>query len=421
MDARDTFRLTTVTAAVLAAISGIRGGARSAKPVSRSAPAGYATNDGRQFGQHNGINEGGLRAVRLYLNRRRRDGHLAALDGRDLGLESRQLRFEHNRQGNWSYFIEYGRIPRYEPCTVTTGVGGIGSSNLTVPATPTTGSSIDLKTRRDAVDWGSTRFCRPGGTSRCASATRRRDGARVFGRGTTGSAGFAGNFEFTPEPINSTTRQLEALVGDTPAKSSSFRAATTAPCSIITTTSSTSPVALRRWRLPPARPSPDRAAAGQQLPPALLSGGYGFTPTTRGTFKLSYAKAKQDDAFPTGAAVPLFPGVGNNLQGKVDTTLAQVGIVSRPIPKLTCARTTATRTATTRPPRSILHRELHLRWEERAALDPHDQGGVEAGYLLPGAVRLTGGIEAEEKKRNTSPYASSVFAKPRMRPPTASN
>ena len=40
-----------------------------------------------------------------------RPGTWLRFDGRNLGLDSRQLRFEHNRQGNWGYFIEYGQIP----------------------------------------------------------------------------------------------------------------------------------------------------------------------------------------------------------------------------------------------------------------------------------------------------------------------
>ncbi len=409
MDARDTFRLTTVTAAVLAAISPVFAAELDpAKPVSEvSAGVGYATNDGRQFGQYNGINESGAYGLfDLYLNRRDdATGTWLRFDVRDLGLESRQLRFEHNRQGNWSYFIEYGRIPRYEPYTVTTAVGGIGSSNLTVPATPTTGSSIDLKTRRDAIGLGFDKILPAGWDFTVRFRNEEKDGARVFGRGTTGSvAGFAGNFEFTPEPINSTTRQLEALVGYTGEKlqlsggyygtmyNNHYNQLDIAGgVAALATPAST---AFTPIGLPPDNSS-------HQL---FLSGGYGFTPTTRGTFKLSYAKAKQDDAFPTGAAVPLFPGVGNNLQGKVDTTLAQVGIVSRPIPKLTL--------------------RADYRYEDRDDKTPIVQyftgsstsdgrneprsirttkGVVEAGYLLPGAVRLTGGIEAEEKKRNTSP------------------
>ena len=63
----------------------------------------------------------GLFDLRL-VKRNDATGTWLRFDGRNIGLESRQLRFEHNRQGNWGYFIEYGRIPRYEPYTATTAV-----------------------------------------------------------------------------------------------------------------------------------------------------------------------------------------------------------------------------------------------------------------------------------------------------------
>ena len=260
----------------------------------------------------------GAYAVRLYLNRRD-DATGTWLRLMADRLESRQLRFEHNRQGNWSYFIEYGRIPRYEPCTVTTGVGGIGSNNLTVPATPTTAPrSIS---RRAATRWTGVRQDSAGRVGLHGALPQREKGARVFGRGTTGSvAGFAGNFELRPSPSTRprvSSRHWWVSTGE----KLQLSGGTTAPCSITTQS------AEHHGGVPAATPASTAFTPG--LPPdnsshQLFSGGYGFTPTTRGTFKLSYAKAKQD-AFPTGAAVPLFPGVGNNLQGKVDTTLAQWG------------------------------------------------------------------------------------------------
>src|SRR5688572_27271763 len=154
----DTFRLTTLTAAVFAAIPPVFAAELDpARPVSEaSAGIGYADTDGRQFGQYNGIKESGAYGL-FDLSVNRRDdatGTWLRFDARNVGLESRQLRFEHDRQGDWGYFIEYGRIPRYEPYTVTTGVGGIGSNDLTVPSTPTTGTSFDLKTRRDRLGLG---------------------------------------------------------------------------------------------------------------------------------------------------------------------------------------------------------------------------------------------------------------------------
>jgi MtrB/PioB family decaheme-associated outer membrane protein len=414
MDARDSFRLTTITAAVLTAISpALAAELDPAKPVSEvRAGVGYATEDGRQFGQYNGINERGFYGL-FDLDFLRRDdatGTWLHFFGRNIGLESRQLRFDHNRQGNWGYFIEFSQIPRYEPYTVTTGVGGIGSNNLIVPSTPTTGTSFDFKTRRDALGLG---FEKSFGTNWDVKVTFRnedKDGSRVFGRGTTGSVtGFAGNFEFTPEPINSTTRQLEALLSYTGEKLqisggyygtmynnqyNQLNIAGGVPALATPAATAFTPLAL----------PPDNSS--HQL---SLSGGYSFTPTTRGTFKVAYAKARQDDAFPTGAAVPLSPGIGNDLQGKVDTTLAQAGIVSRPMPNLTLRadlryedrddktpvlqyfpRPAPTATSTSdgqNEPRSIETRK----------------GLAEASYLLPHGFRLTGGLDVEEKKRNTSP------------------
>src|SRR6185503_17674178 len=103
-----------------------------------------------------GINENGFYGLFDFSVVRRNDetGTWLRFDGRSLGLDSRQIRFENNRQGNWGYFIEYGSIPHYESYTATSAVAGIGSSNLTVPAAPTTGVPFDLKTKREAVGLG---------------------------------------------------------------------------------------------------------------------------------------------------------------------------------------------------------------------------------------------------------------------------
>ena len=178
----------------------------------------------------------------------------------------------------------------------------------------------------------------------------------------------------------------------------------------------------------PALAAPPPAFTPIALPPdnhshqLHLSGGYGFTPTTRGTFKVAYAEARQDDAFPTGAAVPLAPGIGNNLEAKVDTTLAQAGIVSRPMPKLTLRADlryedrddkTPVRAATSPPP---AQRPPRARNEPRSIRTT--KGKAEASYLLPDAVppdrrhRLRG-EEAQHLRRARS---SATARRPRKRP-----
>jgi MtrB/PioB family decaheme-associated outer membrane protein len=412
MPSREARQLTTACAAMLGAIS-VASAAEAeldpAKPVSEARiGAGFASDSARQFGMYNGVNDSGIYGLFDLSVVRRNDatGTWLKFDGRNLGLDNRQLRFEHDRQGDWRYFIEYNRIPRYEPYTAVTGVTGLGSANLTVPGTPTTGTATNLHTQRDVFTLGFDKILFGNWDVTIRFKNDNKEGSRIFARGTTGGGppGTFGNFEFTPEPINSTTRQLEVLFGYTGEKlqlsggyygtmySNQFN-----QLDIVGGTAALATPAATAFT-PIALP-PDNHSNQLQL-----SGSYLFTPTTKATFRTAYTEAKQDDAFPTGTAVPLAPGIGNNLSGKVDTTFAQAGIVSRPIQKLTL--------------------RADLRYEDRDDRTPVVQfftapgstatgvneprsirttrGLAEAGYLLPYDLRLTGGIEYEEKKRNTS-------------------
>lgn len=412
MKTRDVFRMTGIAAALLTALgpvhaaevlapSGLNTAASSA-----SVGVGYTPDDGRRFGQYNGINEEGAYGL-LDFNLVKRDeatGTWLYFYGRNVGLDNRQLRFEHQRQGNWGYFIEYSRIPRFEPWSITTGVTGIGTPDLTIPTTPTAGVPVDLKTVRDAVGLGFDKFLFGNWDFQVRFKNEEKEGSRIFARGTTGAGpvGSFGQFEFTPEPINSTTRQLDAKINYTGQQlqlsggyygtmyNNEFRGLnfTGGLAGLSTFT----PIAL-----PPDNQS-------HQL---YLAGGYGFTPTTRGNFKVAYARATQDDTFVTGVNVPLAPGIGDNLDGRVDTTLVQAGITSRPLPKLTLLadlryedrddKTPILRYNTLAGPTSTFNGDNEPRSIQTTT------GKAEASYALPNSFRLTGGIGYEEKKRNTSP------------------
>jgi MtrB/PioB family decaheme-associated outer membrane protein len=71
---------------------------------------------------------------------------------------------------------------------------------------------------------------------------------------------------------------------------------------------------------------------------AFLSGAYRFTPTTQGTFKASYTHATVDEPIPTASlsAGTLFTywNAPTHFDGEVNTTLVQLGLTARPIPKL---------------------------------------------------------------------------------------
>lgn len=407
MKATPRFRLSAAALAVLVSCPTLAAESTPSTGLKGTASVGlgYADNDGRRFGQYNGVNEEGFYGL-LDLDLVKRDdatGTWLKFYGRNLGLESRQLRFDYSRQGNWGYFLEYSQIPRYEPFNVTTAVQGITTPSLTVPAVATTGALFDLKTRRDALGLGFDKIFTKEWDLKVRFRSEDKDGSRLFARGTTGGGVLGGpifgNFEFAPEPINSTTRQLEVILGYTGEKlqvsggyygtmySNQFNGISFTGGNVALDTFN--PIAL----------PPDNSS--HQF---YVSGGYNFTPTTRATFKASQANARQEDSFVTGVNVPFAPGIGTNLQGKVDTTLYQAGITSRPLPKLTVR---ADLKQEDRDDKTPVLRYFTLGANTATGdNEPRSirttRGLLEASYLLPHGFRLTGSIEDEEKKRNTS-------------------
>jgi MtrB/PioB family decaheme-associated outer membrane protein len=362
-----------------------------------------------RFGQYSGLNSSGgyglfdADIVRLDTS----TGTWLNFRGRNLGLDSRELRFEHQRQGDWSYYIDFGQTPRYEPYTVRTAVGGINSANLTVPATLTAGGDVELKTTREAIGLGLTKWTAGGFELQLRFRNEEKDGARVFARGTTGGGVVGGpvfgRFEFTPEPINSTIRQLEATIGYAGQRlqfSGGYYGTTYdnhhSQLNInggLAALSTFTPIGL----------PPDNYSHQFHL-----AGGYSFTPTTRGTFKLAYTRAIQDDLFPTHPAnVPLVPGVGNNLQGRVDTTMVQIGLTARPIPKLSLLANARYDDRNDKTPVLLYNNLATATSTFNGQNEPRSirtvGGKLEASYALPLDFRLTGGIDYEEKRRNSSP------------------
>ena len=364
---------------------------------------GYVDEDNGRFGQYTGMNDKGSYGLLDFnlIGREDATGIWIGLRARNLGLDHRELRFMHEDQGNWGYYIDFSQTPRYEPYTVNTAITGIGTPNLTVPTTSTPGPAVQLKTERDRLGLGFNKSLGGNWGVKVTFRNEEKEGARVFARGTTGGAG---NFEFLPEPINSTTRQIEALLnynGKRLQLSGGYYGTTydNAYKGIAITGGAAGLAALPNNFINPVALPPDNQS--HQL---HLSGGYSFTPTTRASFKLAYARATQDDPFIDVAPTAVQPGLPVHLDGRVDTTLANLGISSRPMPKLSL--------------------RASLRYEDRDDKTPLFQygsgggtndgfneprsirttgGKAEASYALPASLRLTGGVEYEEKKRNTSP------------------
>ncbi len=169
--------------------------------------AGYLSNDNARFGQYNGLrNEGPYGLFNVDITKRDDNtGTWLRLLGRNLGLQNRDIRFEHNKQGHWSYFIDFSQTPRYEPFTAVTAVTGIGSAHLDVPTSPTAGEPAQLKTERETISFGMSRYLPGNFELQFHFRNEEKDGSRIFGRGNRLGPplpGVVGGYEFLPEPIN---------------------------------------------------------------------------------------------------------------------------------------------------------------------------------------------------------------------------
>ena len=364
-----------------------------------SVGVGYVNNDGARFGQYTGMNQSGGYGL-LDADIAKRDdatGTWLKLTGRNIGLENRELKLEHNRQGDWGYHLDFSQTPRYEPYTANTAVTGIGSANLTIPTAPTATAPVQLKTQRKSVGLGLNKWMVGGFDVQVNFRNEEKDGERLFARGT---AGGVGNFEFAPEPIHSTTRQIEATLGYTGERlqlSGGYygtRYDNKNPA--LNFIGGVSPLST----FTPIGLPPDNQS--HQL---HLSGGYNFTPTTRSNFKVAYTKATQDDAFISGINVPLAPGIGTSLDGRVDTTLVQAGITARPMSKISLLANLRYEDRDDQTPvrlYSTLSGTTHNGENEPRSIKK-TSGKLEASYALPMSFRLTGGMDYDEKKRNASP------------------
>jgi MtrB/PioB family decaheme-associated outer membrane protein len=394
------FRLNAIAGALLAAFAPPGIAAEEEEDITAltrpgstvSAGVGYATDDARRFGQYNGIKDEG--AYLLFdIDFRRRDdetGTWLALRGRNLGLDHRELRFDHNRQGNWGYFLEFGQTPRYEPYTPITGLTGIGTGNQVINGTGL--RPVDLKTRRDAISLGGDKIVSGGFEFQVRFKNEEKNGARLYGQGDNPGAPTT---RFLTDPIDYTIRQWEAIANYTGERLQLAGG-------YYGTSFDNHITALNITGAPAAIFNPMALPPGNQSHQLYLGGGYSFTPTTRATFKVAYTHATQTEQF----VVPSLTG-RTDLGGRVDTSFASVGFTAQPLARLSLLanlryedrddKTPIARYFTGATPTSTLNGDN----EPRSVKTIY--GKVELGYRLPMGFRLTGGVDYEEKHRNTFP------------------
>jgi MtrB/PioB family decaheme-associated outer membrane protein len=405
-----------------------------------SAGAGFVSGDSKDrsiWGEYNGLRKDDAYFLLDfgYVKRDEATGTWTVVEGRNLGLESRELRALYGPQGNWRVFGEYWENVKRDPRTVNTGLEGAGTTNPIVSrlAVPGTGNDIDLKLERKRLGIGGEKWITPNLLFELTFQNEDKDGARMFGRGfncpsaaaptpvctalATGANQWA--ILFLPEPVNSRTQQWEAKLnyntasmGLTAAYYGSFYK---------NDNGTLVPTVTGNLNNPLGNPMSPVLTAGLrnilQLPMALppdnqanqfsLAGNYRITPTTIATFKYAYTHATQHEDWAsvglTGA-----PGGRSDLGGRLDTTLAQAGVSARPLAKLQILANVKYEDRDDKTPIELYNIEGTSTFTNGHISNTKVNGKLEASYSLPSNFRATAGVDYESIDRGDFVSTSEV-------------
>ncbi len=296
-------------------------------PVSRlSAGLGYSHDDLTMLGRYSGRSDQGA-SLLLDFDLNQRDdetGTWTLVNGRNIGLSNRHVRYERNRQGNWNYFIEFDQLDSVNPYLYQTDLSGIGSS---LQATGGASSAAQLAQERQNVKMGMAKHFSKEVDFSLSYRHENKEGERNWGQGT--SYAFGGAFDralFMVEPIDYRTQEVEAKLNysaEALQLQGGYRLSLfDNPTDVVSLdfSSLVADAAPRQTATPPDNRS-------QIL---YLNGGYQLSPLTRATFKFAYQQDRQDETF---YQVNPF-NFRSDLGGKIDTTRFTLGLNSRVTPAL---------------------------------------------------------------------------------------
>lgn len=401
------------------------------------------------FGQYNGLREN-RGSLQLDVDINKRDaaaGTSLILKGSNLGLDGRDLSFSYEKQGDWKVGADYSDLVHRELRTINTGLQGAGTTTPTVVrlATPGTGQDVNLKFKRVGMGLSAEKWINNNLQLEVAFRNEDKTGARTFGIGYACAAYVCNNAQnatakdqtwallLLPEPADSTTRQIEAKlnyhfqqlnvsVGYYGSFYSNAHGSLRATVPNILNNPVGDP-----WTLSPAKSGSVIPGGGTSLqnvlqsPVALqpdneahqfyVSGNYRFSPTTRATFKYAYTHATQDEDFASSGLASAPAGV-TNLGGVVNQTLLQLGVTSRPLPKLSLLANLRYEDKKDKTPEALYNVEggavvpattpatyVDRAWYNYRASSKKLVGKLEASYALPADFRGTVGVDYSSYER----------------------
>lgn len=385
-----------------------------------SVGVGLWSNDRHQLGIYDGQREAGtyLNGDVQIIKRDDSTGTWTTFTGSNLGLDTLEMRGEYLKQGDFGVSLEYGQTVRKNPNTFVTGLQGIGDNQLVVSGTPPAAAAtivaalpkrnVTLGTQRDLTQLGIYKSLADGLDLSVSFKNEDKSGTRHWGMGSQPY--------FLAEPIDYNTRQLDAVLNFTGERiqlsggysGSWFKNANDLVFARINGAATPGTTSA-------PNPTPLTTPLDNQAHQLFLNGGYSFTESTRGTVKLSYTTATQDETLPTyGLAAPndRFVGAPQSLDGQIDTTLVQVGVTSRPIQKLSLVAEVRYQDVDDKTPLKGF-----VGNNTTGAITVHNtphsitttSGKLEGTYQLPYQLSLTGGVDYREQDRSYPLFEAERF------------
>lgn len=402
---------------------------------------GYLSDDAVRYGRRRGYDQqGGYGVLRLeYLRRGPHDGASAdyvRVRADDLGLRSREAQVVFGRQGDYRVRVDYDRLPTRRG-TVKTPFAGVGGDTLTLPSDWVGGASTaamarllpslgeaELEVARRRVGLGLAKLL-PGHWELTADLRQEaRDGLKSLG-GVIGNTGGNPRAALLPEPIDYRTREFDAAARYSGRKSqfelryhlSEFENANAAltwqnPFTQIAGWGPTTgfPTGQGRIALPP----------DNRFHQASALGGWNVSARTRVTADIALGRMTQNDPFlpytvnPALAASIVQPLPRASLDGRIDTTVANLRISARPHPRLHWAASYRYDDRDNRTPRDeyvyiggdsqnqdVSATSSRRRFNEPASFR-EQRLRVEAGWRIDGRTRLSGAIQRRQTDRTYS-------------------
>lgn len=320
---------------------------------------GHVSDGSFKFGKYTGLEKDGAFGV-LDVDIQKRgphDGDSArywSFTGSNLGLSSRDARIEYGEQGNYKVFLEYDQLPTFRSDSAQTAFDGAGGTNLTLPggwvASGTTAGmtqllpnlkDVDIEHERRRLGVGYAQVLARGWNFETRYRHETKEGLKTVGA-VIGNSGGNPRAVILPEPIDYVTQQFDVALKYADRKKQ-FQMGYYLSLFNDENSSLT-------WQNPFAAiagwdASAGYAAGGQgrlHLPPDnqfhqfSLMGGYNFTERTRVIADLALGRMTQDTEFlpytvnPTLAASITQPLPRSSLDGRIDTTLLNLRLASRP-------------------------------------------------------------------------------------------